>query len=201
VKGVTLMRGYYKVAPEQVFDADGYFHTQDGGWLDEEGALHWTGRLSNLIKTGGANVSPVEIQELLEGYSGLRLGIPIGIDHPTLGEAVVLCAVAAEGATPDEEAIRIWLRERLAAYKVPRRVLFFRADELSYTANQKVQVEPLRARGAASPARRARGDPGPPIRLIGDRQHTGNSFKLPVAGSDTPSMELTPLGRRRAGAP
>jgi acyl-CoA synthetase (AMP-forming)/AMP-acid ligase II len=145
VKGVTLMRGYYKVAPEQVFDADGYFHTQDGGWLDEEGALHWTGRLSNLIKTGGANVSPVEIQELLEGYSGLRLGIPIGIDHPTLGEAVVLCAVAAEGATPDEEAIRIWLRERLAAYKVPRRVLFFRADELSYTANQKVQVEPLRA--------------------------------------------------------
>ena len=144
VKGVSLMRGYYKVAPEQVFDADGYFHTQDGGSIDAEGALHWTGRLSNLIKTGGANVSPIEIQELLESYSGLRLGIPVGIDHPTLGEVVVLCAVAAEGAEADEESVRAWLRQRLAAYKVPRRVLFFRADELAYTGNQKVQVAPLR---------------------------------------------------------
>ena len=145
VKGVSLMRGYHKIPPEQVFDADGYFHTQDGGSLDAEGALHWTGRLSNLIKTGGANVSPIEIQELLESYSGLRLGVPVGIEHPTLGEVVVLCAVAIEGAAPDEEAVRAWLRERLAAYKVPRRVLYFRADELAYTGNQKVQVDPLRA--------------------------------------------------------
>jgi fatty-acyl-CoA synthase len=145
VKGVTLMRGYYKVAPESVFDADGYFHTQDGGSIDADGALHWTGRLSNLIKTGGANVSPVEIQELLEGHPGLKLGIPVGIEHPTLGEVVILCAVAVEGARIDEESLRAWLRERLAAYKVPRRVLFFRADELAYTGNQKVQIEPLRA--------------------------------------------------------
>jgi fatty-acyl-CoA synthase len=145
VKGVTLMRGYHKVAPEQVFDADGYFHTQDGGSLDAEGALHWTGRLGNLIKTGGANVSPVEITELLETHPGLRLGIPIGLEHPTLGEALVLCAVVADGAQVDEESLRAWLRQRLAAYKVPRRVLFFRADELAYTANQKVQVGPLRA--------------------------------------------------------
>jgi fatty-acyl-CoA synthase len=144
VKGATLMRGYYKVAPEQVFDADGYFRTQDGGSLDAHGALHWTGRLSNLIKTGGANVSPIEIQELLETHPGLRLGIPVGIEHPTLGEVVILCAVAAEGAEVDEESLRAWLRERLAAYKVPRRVLFFRADELAYTSNQKVQVAPLR---------------------------------------------------------
>jgi len=144
VKGATLMRGYYKVAPEQVFDADGYFHTQDGGSLDAGGALHWTGRLSNLIKTGGANVSPVEIMELLETHPGLRLGIPVGIEHPTLGEALVLCAVVAEGAVVDEESLRAWLRERLAAYKVPRRVLFFRAEELAYTGNQKVQVAPLR---------------------------------------------------------
>jgi fatty-acyl-CoA synthase len=145
VKGATLMRGYYKVAPEAVFDADGYFHTQDGGSLDAEGALHWTGRLGNLIKTGGANVSPIEIQELLETHAGLRLGIPVGIEHPTLGEALVLCAVVAEGAEGvDEDSLRAWLRERLAAYKVPRRVLFFRADELAYTGNQKVQVEPLK---------------------------------------------------------
>ncbi len=144
VKGVTLMRGYYKVAPEHVFDADGYFHTQDGGSLDADGFLHWTGRLSNLIKTGGANVSPVEIQELLESHPGLKVGIPVGLEHPTLGEALILCAVKTEGAAVDEESLRAWLRERLAAYKVPRRVLFFRADELSYTGNQKIQVEPLK---------------------------------------------------------
>jgi len=144
VKGVSLMRGYYKITPEQVFDADGYFHTQDGGSIDSDGALHWTGRLSNLIKTGGANVSPVEIQELLENHPDLRVGIPVGIEHPTLGEAIVLCAVAVEGATPDEASVRAWLRERLAAYKVPKRVLFFRAEELAYTGNQKIQIEPLK---------------------------------------------------------
>jgi fatty-acyl-CoA synthase len=143
VKGVTLMRGYCKVAPELVFDEGGYFRTRDGGWFDDEGYLHWTGRLSNLIKTGGANVSPVEIQELLEGHPGVKVGIPVGVPHPTLGEALVLCAVPVEGARLDEDEIRQWLRSRLAAYKVPRRVLFFRAGELSYTANQKVQVEPL----------------------------------------------------------
>src|SRR5262249_14306461 len=90
--------------------------------------------------------SPIEIQELLESHPGLRLGIPVGIEHPTLGEVVILCAVIADGASGvDEESLRAWLRERLAAYKVPRRVLFFRPDELAYTGNQKVQVEPLRA--------------------------------------------------------
>lgn len=144
VKGATLMRGYPKVLPENYLDANGFFRTRDGGSIDAEGYLHWTGRLSNLIKTGGANVSPVEIQELLESHPELVVGIPVGIGHPTLGEVIVLCAVPVEGASPGEDALRAWLRERLAAYKVPRKVLVFRPDELSYTGNQKVQVEPLR---------------------------------------------------------
>jgi len=144
VKGVTLMRGYYKVAPENVFDADGWFRTQDGGSLDADGALHWTGRLSNLIKTGGANVSPVEIEECLEKHPGLKHAVVVGVPHPTLGELVVLCVVPAAGAKIDEAELRAWLRERLAAYKVPKRVLEFAASELAWTGNQKVQVAPLR---------------------------------------------------------
>jgi fatty-acyl-CoA synthase len=149
VKGVTFMRGYYKLLPEKYLDRDGYFRTQDGGFLDAEGYLHWTGRLGNLIKTGGANVSPLEIENALKRHPGVKVGIPVGIDHPTLGEVIVLCVVPTEAAQPDAEGIRSFLRERLAAYKIPRRVLFFRADELVYTGNQKVQVAPLKAAARA----------------------------------------------------
>jgi acyl-CoA synthetase (AMP-forming)/AMP-acid ligase II len=145
------MRGYYKVEPEDVFDADGWFHTQDGGSLDAEGLLHWTGRLSNLIKTGGANVSPLEIEGALRAYPGLLAALAVGVPHPSLGEIVVLCAIARDDArpAPDGEAIRAFLRERLAPYKVPRRVLFFRPAELAYTGNQKIQLAPLRAAASA----------------------------------------------------
>ncbi|MEE8508783.1 MAG: long-chain fatty acid--CoA ligase, partial [Myxococcota bacterium] len=108
------------------------------------GYLHWTGRLSNLIKTGGANVSPVEIEAALAGHPDVKVAIPVGIGHPTLGEVVVLCVVPVEGAGVDEDAIREHLRARLAAYKVPKRVLEFRLDELSYTGNQKIQIPPLK---------------------------------------------------------
>jgi acyl-CoA synthetase (AMP-forming)/AMP-acid ligase II len=144
VRGATLMRGYAKQDPEEAFDADGYFRTQDGGSLDADGHLHWTGRLSGLIKTGGANVSPVEVEAALRGHPALRAALAVGVPHPSLGEAVVLCAVAREGEPPDPEAIRAFLRERLAPYKLPRCVLFFRPDELAYTGNQKIQVGPLR---------------------------------------------------------
>jgi fatty-acyl-CoA synthase len=144
VKGVTFMRGYYKVAPENVVDENGFFRTQDGGHLDGDGYLHWSGRLSNLIKTGGANVSPVEVEGALRKLDSLRAGLAVGVPHPTLGEALVVCAVASEGADVSEGDVREFLRERLAAYKVPRKVLFFSPEELSYTGNQKIQVGPLR---------------------------------------------------------
>jgi acyl-CoA synthetase (AMP-forming)/AMP-acid ligase II len=145
VRGATLMRGYYKVDPEHVFDRDGFFRTQDGGSLDADGHLHWTGRLSGAIKTGGANVSPVELERVLAGYHGLRVAAAVGVPHPTLGEVLVLCAVPLAGApTPDEAAIQAFVRERLAPYKVPRRVLLFSERDFQYTANQKVQLAPLR---------------------------------------------------------
>jgi acyl-CoA synthetase (AMP-forming)/AMP-acid ligase II len=144
VKGATLMRGYYKLEPEESFDAQGFFRTQDSGWIDEDGRLHWTGRLSNLIKTGGANVSPLEIEGALAEYPGLRVALAVGVPHPTLGEAIVLCAVGTEEVRLDPEELRAFLRSRLASYKVPRRVLLFRAEELAYTGSQKIQPGPLR---------------------------------------------------------
>jgi fatty-acyl-CoA synthase len=144
VRGLTLMRGYHRVAPERVFDPEGFFHTQDGGSLDATGVLHWTGRLSGLIKTGGANVSPVEVENALAEHPALMVGLVVGVPHPSLGEIVVLCALAATAGPADETALRAFLRERLAAYKVPRRVLFFREDELVFTGNRKIQPAALR---------------------------------------------------------
>jgi acyl-CoA synthetase (AMP-forming)/AMP-acid ligase II len=144
VKGVTFMRGYHKVDPELYLDADGYFHTQDGGSFDGDGYLHWSGRLSNLIKTGGANVSPLEIEKVLEERTELRVAQAVGVPHPVLGEAIVLCVVRRDDAEIDGKALRAFLKERLAVYKRPRVILFFGPDELSYTSNQKIQVGPLR---------------------------------------------------------
>jgi acyl-CoA synthetase (AMP-forming)/AMP-acid ligase II len=145
VRGLTLMRGYAKVAPELVFDREGFFRTQDGGYVDEQGSLHWKGRLSNLIKTGGANVSPLEIESLLERTPGLTAVVAVGVPHPTLGEALVLCAIRSpDGVAPSEEELLETLRGRLAAYKLPRRVLFFEETDVAKTANHKIQAGAMR---------------------------------------------------------
>jgi len=149
VKGLTLMRGYYKVEPEATFDADGYYHSQDGGHLDPQGYLHWTGRLSNIIKTGGANVSPLEIEAALLSFPNMRIGIPFGAPHPSLGEVIVLCAVAMQGHVLKEEDIMAFLREKLAAYKLPRKILLFGESDLSFTGNQKIQSSKLIAQALA----------------------------------------------------
>jgi fatty-acyl-CoA synthase len=149
LRGLTLMAGYAKVAPELVFDADGFFHTQDGGHLDANGELHWSGRLSNLIKTGGANVSPLEIEERAGRFPGVRSAHAVGVPHPTLGEAIVLCVVPTPEASVDVPALEAFLREALSAYKLPRAVFVLGPEEVSYTGTQKVQVEPLRERALA----------------------------------------------------
>lgn len=145
VRGPTLMEGYAKVPRDQTFDADGFFHTGDAGFVDEEARLHWTGRTSDLIKTGGANVSPVEIEEALLRLPALKAALAVGVPDPQLGEMVVVCAVSHGGAEVSEADVREFLRGRIASYKIPRRVLFFDEEELSLTGNQKIRADDLRA--------------------------------------------------------
>jgi acyl-CoA synthetase (AMP-forming)/AMP-acid ligase II len=145
VKGPTLMKGYLKALPEECFDAEGFFRTGDSGFVDDQGRLHWTGRTSELIKTGGANVSPAEIEEALVRHPGLKVALAVGVPDPLLGQSVVVCAVAQDGVPVDEDEVRGFLRGRLASYKVPRRVLFFDESDLSITGSGKVRGQPLRA--------------------------------------------------------
>lgn len=144
VKGPTMMLGYLGIPLDETLDSDGFFHTGDGGYVDATGRLFWQGRLNDIIKTGGANVSPVEIDTLLKTCPGVKVTQTVGVPHETLGELVVGCIVLHEGATLDEEAIRNFAKEQLASYKVPRRILFFTEDELQMTGTAKVKTADLR---------------------------------------------------------
>ncbi len=146
VKGPTLMLGYLGVPVEEAFDEEGFFRTGDGGYVDEHGRLHFQGRLTTVIKTGGANVSPLEIDAVLESFPGVKAARAVGVPHETLGEMVVACVVPIEGATLDGAAIQNFARERLASYKVPRRVLFLR--ERRSVADRKRQDQAGRAQKA-----------------------------------------------------
>jgi fatty-acyl-CoA synthase len=144
VKGPTLMLGYIGIPSDETFDADGFFHTGDGGYLDPSGRLFWEGRQSDIIKTGGANVSPLEVDAALAAYPGVKVARTVGVPHETLGEMVVACVVPHEGAVLDEASIRRHLKERLASYKVPRRVLFLGEEALTLTGNAKIRASDLR---------------------------------------------------------
>jgi acyl-CoA synthetase (AMP-forming)/AMP-acid ligase II len=144
VKGPTLMKGYWKVPPTETFDANGFFATGDAGYIDAEGRLHWTGRLTELIKTAGANVSPIEIETALFEHPDLAAAAVVGIPDATFGEVVVLCAVPHPGHRVDEAAIRSYLLTRLASYKVPRHVVAVAESELVLTGSAKIRTEALR---------------------------------------------------------
>jgi fatty-acyl-CoA synthase len=145
IKGPTLMLGYIGTPLDETLDEEGYFRTGDGGYVDAAGRLFWEGRLNDIIKTGGANVSPVEIDEVIRLSPGVKVAQTVGVPHETLGELVVSCIVPHDGAELDEAAIRDFARERLASYKVPRRVLFFTEADLQMTGSAKVKTADLRA--------------------------------------------------------
>lgn len=144
VKGPTLMLGYLGIPLDETLDDEGFFRTGDGGYFDEEGRLHWEGRLNDIIKTGGANVSPLEIDDVIRKHPGVKVSQTVGVPDELLGELVVTCIVRHEGATVEEEEIRNFAKEKLASYKVPRRVVFFSEDELELTGSSKIKVADLR---------------------------------------------------------
>jgi fatty-acyl-CoA synthase len=144
VKGPTLMIGYVGIPYEDTFDREGFFCTSDGGYIDDRLRLVWEGRLNDIVKTGGANVSPLEVDAVLETHPGVRISRAVGVPHETLGEMLVACIVAHEGAALTENAVRDFAKTYLASYKVPRRVLFVREDELKLTGSAKVKLGDLR---------------------------------------------------------
>lgn len=144
VKGASVMLNYAGIPADESFDSEGFLRTNDGGYLDAEGRLYWEGRLNDIIKTGGANVSPLEIDAVIRDVPGVKVSQTVGVPDELLGELVVTCIVPHDGASLSEESIRAAAKEKLASYKLPRRVLFFAEDELALTGTAKIKTADLR---------------------------------------------------------
>ena len=147
VRGPNVFQGYWRL-PEKTAEEfrDGWFVTGDMGAFDAEGYLSILGRAKDLVITGGLNVYPAEVEAALDDLPGVAASAVIGVPHPDFGEAVVACLVAAPGAGLEEAAVREALRERLAAFKIPKRVLVL--EELPRNAMGKVQKAELRRENA-----------------------------------------------------
>ncbi len=155
VRGYNRMQGLYKVEREETFDDEGFYHTGDGGAFDSEGHLYFKARLRELIKTGGANVTPREIELVAESYPEVQSCFVAGVPHPTRGQNVAAAVVLAPGERLTVEALRERLRADLSAYKVPRHVFFCAREELPFTDSGKMDkrrlAELLASRVAAAP--------------------------------------------------
>ena len=146
VKGPTLMEHYLGKTREECFDEDGWFRTGDTGHVDHSGAVHWTGRATEMIKSGGANISPAEIEVQLRAHPSVKLARVLAVPDPRLEQIALLCVELVEGAQEDEQSVQAFLRKRIASYKVPKKVLFFSPGEIPMTASgTKVVDDALRA--------------------------------------------------------
>jgi acyl-CoA synthetase (AMP-forming)/AMP-acid ligase II len=144
VQGPNVMAGYHEL-PDETAAA-----TRSGGWLrtgdlvtmDDRGYLRMTGRLKEMIVSGGENIFPVEIENALLEHPDVAQAAVVGVPDDRWGEAAVAVIVPGVGLTPEPAALEAFLRDRMAAFKVPRR--FVLVDDLPRTASGKVQKHVVR---------------------------------------------------------
>ncbi|MYR05541.1 AMP-binding protein [Gordonia sp. SID5947] len=146
IRGTGVMSGYNKRERAEVFDADGWFHTGDQVYeLPGDPRLFYVGRDSELIKAAGSNVSPREVEAVVEEFADVAHCLVVGIDHPTRGEEVVAVVVPA-GTDLDAADLERRTREQLSRYKVPTTWFTATIDELPLFPTGKPDRRLLRAR-------------------------------------------------------
>ena len=137
--------GYYR-APEldaEAFDKDGYFLTGDLGSIEMDGRIRFRGRLKEMIKTGGINVAPLEVEQVLLQHPDIVQAFVVGVPDPSKGEIVAAAVELHAGATADAAAIIAFCRDRLASYKVPERFAFRTAGVFPRTPTGKIHKPKL----------------------------------------------------------
>lgn len=146
VAGHVLMKGYYKLPDEdrKVFDAQGWLHSGDLGELDADGYLIYRGRVKEMIKPGGFNVSTQEIEQFLKEYPGVREAVVVGVPDQRLGEVGYAYIQTHSSAQLTDKDLLTYCRDQIASYKVPRYVEF--VTEWPLTGSQKIRKLELKAR-------------------------------------------------------
>jgi acyl-CoA synthetase (AMP-forming)/AMP-acid ligase II len=138
IRGPNVTAGYAaNPAANATAFHDGWFRTGDQGRLDADGFLWLTGRLKEIINRGGEKVSPREVDDVLMDHPAVALAVTFAIPHKTLGEEVGAAVVLRDGAQATAEDLRDFAAERLAAFKVPRRVLIL--DDIPKGPTGKLQ--------------------------------------------------------------
>jgi fatty-acyl-CoA synthase len=144
--GEILVRGYltpgYYKDPEKnaaAFDADGFLVTGDLGAVSDDGRLRFRGRIKEMVKTGGINVAPQEVEEVLLGHPAIEQAHVVGLPDARKEEILAAVVVLRDGHDAEPDALRAFCKQALAAFKVPQEFRLMRRDELPVTATGKVQ--------------------------------------------------------------
>jgi acyl-CoA synthetase (AMP-forming)/AMP-acid ligase II len=142
-RGNVVLKGYWE-QPEATADAivDGWFHTGDGGAIDDEGFVNISDRKKDVIISGGENVSSIEVEDVLFSHPAVAEVCVIGVPDEKWGETVKALVVLAPGATATEQELIEHCRSKLAHFKCPTSIEF--RDELARTATGKLQKFKLR---------------------------------------------------------
>ncbi len=145
VKGYGLMMGYYNKPCETAdsYDDDGWFHTGDTGVLRADGYIRFFGRYKDMLKVGGENVDPMEVEALLLGLEGVQQVAVVAYPDPRLTDVAVAYIQPRAGATVSEDEVIAYCRGKVATFKIPRHVLFI--DEFPMTGSGKIRKVDLRA--------------------------------------------------------
>jgi acyl-CoA synthetase (AMP-forming)/AMP-acid ligase II len=136
-RGPSLMEGYYGRERFEVFTPDGWYRTGDLFHVDADGFYYFHGRRGSMIKTAGANVSPLEVEAALSDATGGLAVMVLGVPDPERDQVVAAVILAEPDTAPDLDRLRAELRTRLSAYKVPRRFLVLAPDELPMLSSGK----------------------------------------------------------------
>ncbi|MBG6105592.1 fatty-acyl-CoA synthase [Micromonospora vinacea] len=149
VAGPNVFPGYHGLpeATAEAFTADGWFRSGDLGHLDADGYLYISGRLKDMIISGGENIYPLELEQLLTEVDGVTSAAVIGVPDARWGEVPWAIVTVREGVSVDTATVRACLDGRIARYKLPKNVVI--VDELPRTASGKVRKADLRSRFGA----------------------------------------------------